>query len=336
MKPTIEEIALKADVSKSTVSRVLNNNPKISDKTRNHVLRIAQELHYFEGNQLEENGKVCLFLVANPNESVAQDEFFSSVFRGISYGCKKLGFHCMVETVRSGDEFDKNLLLMPSIKGIIVGGIPLDDSVSKAVSEVELPIVQIGKYSHLENKVSINNDNFRGGYIAGEKISSSKVKKTVILTGPVSVSTFKDRIDGFKKAVIENDRTLSVEVYEHNRFNEQAGYEMAEKVLKNIKPEDKISIFCTTDWIAKGAMTRIKEKGFKIPEDISLMGFGNLKFSEYLSPSLTTVSLNPYLLGRFAVSSLSDIIDGMNEITSTVYVEPNYVQRDSFRVEEKE
>ncbi len=332
MKPTIEKIAEICNVSKSTVSRVLNNNPRISENTKKRVLEVAQKLHYFDGESAESLGKVCLFLVANPHDSVEQDEFFSSVFKGISFGCKRLGYHCMVETVKKNEMPNENLFSLPSIKGVIVGGIPLSAETTSFLSSCNLPIVQIGKYKNLENHPSINNDNYRGGFLVGETVAKSKFKKVFIVTGPLEVDTFKDRVSGFEKAIRDSGENTELKIIESEEFDEKSGFEAAGKILSSYEKNEGTIIFCTTDWIAKGILERCKLLNIKIPEEVSLIGFGNLKFTEFLTPSLSSVSLNPYLLGRFAVTALSDIVDGAENISGTVFIEPSLILRDSIEI----
>lgn len=322
MKTTLRDIAEYSGFNVSTVSRALNDDKRISDDTKEKILNVAKKLHYFG-----EKNKIILFLIANPISSVRNDDFFSKVLEGILSCTKNFGYHCVVRTIEKNDN-SLGKIFIENISGIIIGGIPMPKNIINLIATSEIPVVQIGHYKGLEHIPSVSNDNFRGGYIAAKKIVERNYKKILVFSGPLNVETFKERFSGVKKYLEEIDRIKDLEIIECQSFDWNDGYEEAKKIVSSIN--QKTAIFCLTDWLAKGVIKALKEEKFEIPQDIGLMGFGNLPFSEHIDPSLTTVTLNPYLLGVFSITVVNEIINKSNNVnTEKILVEPGIIERKS-------
>lgn len=321
MAGTLKDISRITGFSISTVSRALKNDPRISDKTKREILRIARELGYKANIEIG-NNKIMMFLVANPHESMESDEFFSKVQKGILESATKENFHCLVQTISSIEGFDNTLVPLNLIDGIIAGGIPMPDSMKNFLLKIEFPVVLIGKYDGLESFPSVNNDNIRGGYLAGSEILKAYYEKVCVITGPRSISTFSDRIEGFLRSLRERGKsTDDIKIIELEEFDEKAGEKAVlenEKLLRSYRT----ALFCTTDWLAKGALEKLSALGFKIPKEVGLLGFGGLSFCRHITPKISTISLNPYLLGKIAFLMLRELLDGNTEAKGIVFVEP--------------
>lgn len=324
MAGTLKDISKITGFSISTVSRALKNDPRISDKTKREILRVARELGYKTSIEIG-NDKIIMLLVANPHESMESDEFFSKVQKGILENATKENFHYLVQTVSSIEEFDNTLVPLNLVDGIIAGGIPMPESMKNFLLKIELPVVLIGKYDGLESFPSVNNDNIRGGYLAGVEILKTYYEKVCVITGPRSISTFSDRVEGFLKSFKERGKsTDDIKIIELEEFDEKAGKKAVlehEKFLRSYRT----ALFCTTDWLAKGALEELNVLKFKVPKEVGLLGFGGLSFCKHITPKISTVSLNPYLLGKIAFLMLRELLDGNAEAKGVVFVEPTVI-----------
>lgn len=331
MKTTLKEISKVTGVSISTVSRVLKDDPRISERTKRKVLIAAKKMNYHIDIDLESQEKVMMFLVSNPHKSIESDEFFSRVQQGILDSSRKSNYHCLVQSIREKDRFIDEMVPLDLVDGLIVGGIPMPMDLKNFLLGLKIPVVLIGKYKRLEGFPSVNNDNVRGGYIAAQELVKLGYEKITVLTGPTRVSTFGDRLEGFYKGLKEADLPpKSVKVIECNSFEEADGKKTVLRTYRT-PPTEKEAIFCTTDWLAKGAMEAFAKQGIKVPDEIGVMGFGGLEFGKYLTPSLATVALNPYLLGKISMLMLQEAIDNVTESSGTVFVEPRVSLGDSLK-----
>jgi LacI family transcriptional regulator len=329
-KVTLSRIADETNVSVSTVSRVLKGDSRISEGTKYRVLMTAKRLGYLN-SEVSSNGKVILFLVVTSHNSVEADEFFLKVQKGILSGASNNSAHCLVRSISPGERLERSSLPLDLINGVIVGGIPLSDEIQNLILKLKEPVVRIGWYKKLSMLPSVNNDNVRGGYIAAKELHRLGYDRIMILTGNLKVATFRDRVDGFYKALREEDFDESnVELIRCDSFEEDEGYK---KIKTDFAPKKDANsaIFCTTDWLAKGAMEAIKDLGLDIPNDVGIMGFSGLSFTEQLRPSLSTIALNPYLLGRTAYMLLQDIMEDIQEARGSIFVEPTFLERDSLK-----
>ncbi len=330
--PTLREISEITGVAISTVSRVLNNDSRISEATKKKVLRVAKKLGYPGEISSGRGSKVVMFFVSNPHKSIESDEFFSGVQRGILRGAGSSDIHCLVQSIRSKKSFDESLIPLDLVEGLIVGGIPMPDDLKTFLSAMKIPVVLIGKYSGLENLASVNNDNVRGGYLAANEIIKYNYSTVTVITGPRNVSTFADRLEGFFKCLSENSfPTERVKIIECNSFEERDGRMAIERHLRT--PGNREVIFCTTDWLAKGVIEALQDRKVSIPSEIGVIGFGGLDFCKMTSPKITTVALNPYLLGRIAVTMLQELMEGNAESKGVVFAEPFLMEGETLRGE---
>jgi LacI family transcriptional regulator len=337
MKPKLKDIANNAGVSISTVSRVLNQDSRISYKTSIKVLEEVRKLQNLHQPQ-SASKRIFMLLVANPVRSIEDDAFFSRVLDGILSGSTRYGMHCIVRVVKSDEPFDSATIPLELLNGFILAGVNMPDKVIEFVQNTGITTVQIGRHKGYENCSSVNNDNARGGYLAAQVVAELGYRKILILSGALNIPTFSDRINSFKYALIEHgiydDAIITLE---SDGYSETEGYELIKKELPSFRSagnranKKRELIFCVTDWLAKGAYQALRELGISVPSQIGVMGFGNLKFSEYLIPALSTISLNPFLLGKMSLLLLTEKNAGNIEDNEHIYIEPLPILRESTR-----
>lgn len=322
---TLKDIAALTGFSVSTVSRALRNDPRISERTKTVVLWAARQVGYVPSGY--QHLRSISLVVINPHKgSLDSDEFFNSVQRGILDSAVSSNIPCIVNMVQPDNPNSFNIPL-EIINGIIIGGIPMPSFIKKFLQSCQLPVVLIGKYEGLNHLPSVNNDNIRGGFLAAQEILSHGYKNVVVLTGPLGISTFADRVEGAMNAFKRCESFLNkVRVIECKGFDERDGREAIISEREFFKFNPSTAIFATTDWLAKGALEALRTLKISVPQEVGIIGFGGLELCRCTIPQLSSVQLNPYLIGKIAFLLLSELMNGNSECAGTIFVEPTILK----------
>lgn len=325
---TLKDIALFTGFSVSTISRALRNDPRISERTKTTVLWAARQVGYVPNGY--QHLKTIALVVINPHKGLLDsDEFFNSVQKGILDSAVSSNIPCIVNMVQPDNPSSFNVPI-EIINGIIIGGIPMPSFIKKFLQNCQLPVVLIGKYEGLNNLPSVNNDNIRGGLLAAQEILNHGYKNIIVLTGPLGISTFTDRVEGAMNIFKHYESSLNkIRVIECNGFDEKSGKEVIFAEKKFLKDNKGTAIFATTDWLAKGALEAAKSLKMSVPKEVGIIGFGGLELCHCTVPRLSSVRLNPYLIGKIAFLLLSEMINGNKECVGTIFVEPTILKGDT-------
>lgn len=312
MATTIKEVALKANVSIATVSRVLNNDPRVAKQTYDRILHIANQLNY-KPNILARNfvkKKTNLIGLILPE---IIDEFFTEIIKGVDEVLYKNGFYTIVASSHKYRSLKEELLTFTNnglISGLILLAPELKSKVKDVLNQSTIPIVLINPDPELKNFDKISPDNYKGAYeMTKYLIVKKKYSYLVHITGPVKNNDSQLR----KKGFIDACRKYRVQHrVEKGNFSKESGYNCCKKILsEKVKPQ---VIFAGNDMMAIGCYDYIQKAGLKIPQDIGVAGFDDIFVSQYLSPSLTTVRINIEDIGKRAADTLIQRIN--NEIKS--------------------
>lgn len=328
MGTTIKEIAAKARVSIATVSRVINKDPRVTEKTRAHILRIAESLDY-RPNILARSfaqKKSNLIGLILPEIS---DEYFTEVIKGVDEIAFSQNLYTIVASSHKykslHDEvitFTKNGL----ISGLILLVSNLDDKLVSILSKSHLPVVIINSNSKIKKFDRIGIDDYHGSYSMTEYLISKKHYVFLShITGPLDNDDAGLRKNGF----IDACKKYRVKyVIEEGDFSRNGGYNACKKIYKlSHRPQ---VIFAANDMMAIGCYDFLKQMNLKIPQDVAVVGFDDVFVSQYLNPPLTTVRVNIEEVGKKAAGLLLKKIQSNNGIESSVINIPTeLVIRDS-------
>ena len=305
-KITLREIAKLAKVSPATASIVLNDkkNQGISEKTWKNVKKIAKKYNYSGNNKIRRlNKRKFIFFMEefSYNENVA-----SKLLDGFNdYDLKSHQFVFLFNKL-----LDNKKNIFKAIEEFKPDGIIIANSYTKKI-EINLNNLKLSKillncYSNNFNGLTILPDDYNGAKKAVNYLFQNNLKKIpIILSSDTWMKGYRDRLSGWRDAHIENNIDYNDSFIVQPKSNEEnAGYIEAKKLLKKNKKID--AIFCTSDEIAMGSYQAIKEAGFKIPNDISIIGFDNSRISELVKPKLTSVQL-PY--SEMTQKAIKHIID---------------------------
>jgi len=330
MKVTIKDIAKVANVSTATVSKVLNNkDQRISTETRELVLKIAKEKKYIRNSMArslvtKKTNTIGLILpdITNP--------FFPELARGAEDKANEAGY--MIMFANTDDNADKesrylNMLAEKMVDGIILTQSAHKEGNSETLEALKLPIVLIDRDMELKNiKGRVLVDNFNGAYDGVSYLIKKGHKKIAFITGPFSTTTSKDRLKGYEKALTDHNISINRDLIFEGEYKGQWGVQATHMLLD--QKADVDAIFCGNDLIAINVIKTLKKKNIKVPEDIAIVGYDNIQFSEMIEPSLTTVNQPVYEMGYKAVELLIDILEG-KVYEKIIQLETNLVIRES-------
>ncbi|WP_435308249.1 LacI family DNA-binding transcriptional regulator [Sebaldella termitidis] len=306
-KLSIKDIAKRAGVSIATVSRVLNKNGRYSRETEEKILKIIEE----SGYRRNVNAKSLRTKKTQTIGVIVPDitnEFFAKIIQSVERNAMKYDysvFVCNTDEDEAREQMQVKNLLEKFVDGIIyISG------KTKSGEEVEenigIPVVYIDRYISA-SKMYVQSDNKEGGYLATKELLSAGCENIMIIKDFRQISSIISRYEGYKMALKEAGKSVDENLI-HNV--DHVNYEEAKKgVLEKINSGIKFDgIFATNDWMAIGAISALRERKIKIPEEVKIVGFDNMSISEITSPSITTIHQDSEKLGEYATEILMGII----------------------------
>lgn len=329
MKPTIYDIAREAGVSATTVSKVINNKGRISEKTRKKILSIIEELHY-QPNVLASamKGKstytIALLIpdMANP--------VYSEYLKHIEEYGQEHGFSVvMCSTGGSPEKEAKHIALLRQkhVDGFIIASVFKNEAVLKQLMEDKIPIVFFSLQRPELPIASVASDDYLGGYIATEHLLSLGHRRIGIIAEAATVSG-TERTRGYEKALvnagIEVDESLVTPI---NEPTIEGAKQHAKKLLDS--EQRPTAIFGCNDVLAIGTMLAAKELGITLPDELSIMGFDNTVMCNIVEPPLSSVAPPVQEMGRQAMELLIQQIEQKDNMKQRISLLPELVIRRS-------
>ncbi len=329
-KNTIYQVAQKAGVAISTVSRVLNNSPNVSPKTKDKVNEAIRELNFrpqVSARKLASREPQMLAL-AVPSFTTP---FYTEVLKGVKDEIADMDLDIVIYNTGSKNPAEgiENFFNRGTADTVITISIEITDVVHEHLQSSDIPIVLIGSNHPEYNFFDLNNR--KGGFLAGEHLVKQGYKRMGMIMPATNAKPSKDRHAGFTDALkefkmpIEDKFFVRGESTKHAGFTEEAGFEAIYEYEKMGDFPD--AIFCSNDTQAIGAYHAITRLGMKIPEDIAIMGYDNIKFTKYLD--LTTVDQMMYKVGVDATKRLAEIIRNKDSKKVQKTIDPVLVPRNS-------
>lgn len=331
---TIKEIGQLAGVSKTTVSKVINNKDEsISQETRERIQRIIKE-HNYVPNKLAQS------LVTKKTNTIGllipdiRNPFFTDVSRGVEDKAHESGYNVILCNTDEDAEREQSgilTLLERKIDGIIFAASSNTNLDEANYTDISIPTVLIDKnininLENLKGKVRVNN--LDGAYKATKYLLENGHRKILYLSGPNHNEIASDRIGGYRKALEEYNCEWNSENVVIGQFSIEWGFDF----IQSLEGFDFTAIFCANDLIAIGVIKGLQSKGLNVPQDVSVVGFDDIDMANIISPSLTTVRQPSYDIGYKAgeilIKNLENINSNMDSIENMVY-EPELVIRES-------
>jgi LacI family transcriptional regulator len=308
---TLDDIAKIAEVSRATVSRVVNNHSNVSEKTRRKVQKIIDETGYqpnLAARSLVSKQTKLLGLVIPRNiHGFFSDPYFSRLTEGISQACNFFDYTLALFVFHTEDDEQKifpRLTQGRYVDGVIVQATGLGDALVPDVSKWKIPYVFAGR-PLLKTDVSyLDVDNISGACQAVNHLIHHGYHKIGIVTGALNTSVGIDRLEGYRQAHAQRGLEIDTNLIAEGAFTETSAFNAAKRILKH-QPD---AIFAASDSMALGVLRAIKDANLSVPNDVALVGFDDLPPAIQANPQLTTIRQPIRRFGYKAVETLLDII----------------------------
>ena len=315
-KITIDQIAKMAYVSRSVVSRVLNNRPNVSDESRERVLRVIEAYNYTPNATARSlathrSFEICILAPRKPDDVFA-NAFWSLLFLGISEQALKRGYFVSLSMVADEMEgkMNQRVFCGPLFDGYILISRTVLDQLLAAIRQRRIPVVQIGSTPDYEDVPSVDIDNISGACAATEHLIGLGHRNIAAIMGALYNMESIDRLEGYKKALVRHGLPLEDDMVGVGNYSHKSGYDaMATLLTRTPRPD---AVFCANDAMAAGALLAISEAGLSVPHDVAVVGYDNLPGSAYTIPPLTTISQPIHRMGERAADLLIDRIEEVN------------------------
>ncbi len=309
MTVTIKDVAKRAGVSPSTVSRVISNHPRISEETSTRVRKVMKEIGYHPNmmakSLVSRTTSTIAVILPRPADELFQNLFFSEVIRGIVTQSTRSGYDLLMATGTTEREELETVTRL--VRGRRVDGILLlysraNDPVVAMLKEADFPFAIIGRNEEYPDILTIDNDNVQASYDATRHLISQGHERIGFVSGPPNLIVSRDRLAGYTKAMREAGLALRPDWIVEGEFLQESGYR-AMSLLMGL-PERPTALVVIDDVVTFGIVRGLVELGYSVPKDLSLVSFNNIVFSELATPPITSIDIGIYQLGYTASQEL--------------------------------
>ena len=307
-KVNIQDIAQEANVSISTVSRVLNNGTSVTEAKRKAVLQAVADLDYqpnvaaqaLAGGQTKTVGVITQD-ISSP--------FYDAILRGVRHGFEGSGYFPIFTDGRwqvAKEQKAIQTLLARRVDGLIIlGGCSPEDALQKLAGQV--PLIIIGRSLPSLTNQCLALDNFAGSYKATQHLIELGHQRIAHIAGILSHQDAVERRAGYKQALADAGLESDPELIIEGDFQEQSGVLAVEMLLTRTRPFS--AIFASNDQMACGVLLGLYRRGIRVPDDVSVIGFDDQRMSAYTTPPLTTVRQPAIEIGETAAQILLHLLN---------------------------
>lgn len=311
MRITMDEIAKLAGVSKATVSRVLNDSEcGVGEQTRVRVKKIAEELGYSVEQTEKKNVSFTRYIalilpdITNP--------FFADLAKSVEDSLRRKGYSLVLANTDFSEDNEAAQIRELMVKRL--EGILLVPSGIRAREEHDLPrryqipmVLMDRKLEGISDIPGVYSNNEYASVISCEHLIRKGARDIVFISGPLNVSTSIERFEGYKAVLAQHSIPFRPEMCRHGSYTVESGYNAVLELERS--GISYSAILAANDLMALGALKAVREFGYRVPEDVQIIGFDNIEFSQYCEPSLSTMQQPTFDMGAKAVELLTGIIE---------------------------
>lgn len=323
MKPTIRDVAKKANVSVSTVSRVINQKGYVHEETKELVNKIIADLGFIP-NQLarsltNRSSKIIGVIVPHIGPS-----FYGELLEGIESQASAYGYKIMF--CHTQDDPDRELEYLKFFEQYNIEGLIIASNFSNRdkLAELNIPVITV---DHIldETIPSITSDNVKGGTLAAKKLIAGGSKNILVFRGPSFLLTTMERTIGFLN--VTKKHQLFVDFFDFDLLNPDI--KLLEEVITNNPQVD--GIFTFSDTLAFATLNILQKLGKRVPEDVALIGYDNTPFCKWVTPTITTVHQSINFMGKQSFVNLTRLIRGVELESLHDIIDVKLIERASTR-----
>lgn len=289
MKVTISDVARAAKVSRSTVSRVLNDDPRVHPYTRYRVKRSIKELGYRPNaiaRMLKQNRSFTIAVLVDQLNSY----FSACTLEGIEGFARKNGYNLLLGVSRENEAIEERYMSLfedRQIEGIVVVRSWVHE-LHSVFKDSDIPVVLVYCFSHEPDLDCVIPDDYQGAHVATKHLIEHGHTRIGFINGPADWKACTDRLHGYKTALEQVGIEFSQELVRYGGWESLDGYKAAKDLLAGEKPT---AIFAANDYIAVGVIEAANEMGMSVPGDLAVVGYDDREPAKYVNPPLTTVRL---------------------------------------------
>lgn len=334
MAVTIKDIAKIADVSPSTVSRVIDGNPRISSETTEKIKKVMQKLDYHPNmlarSLARKNTKIIGTLMPGTKENAFKHPFFPEILRGITSQAYSCGYNILVSSAATSH--DEMKIIWDFAKNGIAEGLILmtsrhNDEVIRGLLDMSFPFVLVGNPEGYEHISWVDNNNVEAGYRLTGHFIANGCTRIAFLGLSDEYLVVRDRFEGYRQALADNNLAYDETLVVRGAFMGGEGGRMMEELLS--RSGTVTGVIAADDYMAFDAVRVLNRRGIRVPEDVLVAGFNNTPLADYFTPTLTSVDINAHELGEKAFQLIRAEIEEKDDTPKSALVGINVVTRES-------
>jgi DNA-binding LacI/PurR family transcriptional regulator len=329
----IDKVAKLAHVSRSVVSRVLNNHPNVSDEARVRVMKVVKKYNYRPNAVARSLATQSTYQIGVLTSRIEDESlgngYWTLLYLGIFEECIRRGYYVRLSFYSSSmsDELHEHLLNPHQLDGVICLNEEVTDLTVDTLADKDIPIVLVGHNPKHPDISSVDVDNYDGAYTATKHLIDLGHTQIGGIFGDQNVEETEHRIRAYREALKDHGLDVRDDYISVGSYTQQDGYNTLNLWTENHK--QMTAVFCASDTIAMGGMLALHEKGVSVPGQFSVVGFDGLPISRYMIPPLTTIEQPTYGKGERAAQLLIDKIKNLDEKVIQENLKPKLVIRKS-------
>lgn len=330
MSVQIKDVARKAGVSLTTVSRVLNNEKYVSDRLKNKVLEAIEELNYTPNHIARSlvRKKTNLFGVIVPDIT---SSFYSTILSSIEEAAGDYGYNLLVCNIMEDEEKELKYLNIFSemrVEGIIIMHEKINNEIKRFLEKTEIPIIFSSVKPINQKYPSVIVDDYKAAYDATKYLIDLGHERIALLGGDMrDITSGQNRYVAFRNALTTHGSDVMYEYIKFGDYKMNSGYELMQELLQ-CDPMPT-AVFAVSDDMAVGAMNCVRDNQLSVPEDISIIGFDGSKFTEIVRPRLTSMEQPIHQMGLETVHALLRLIEEPGSVKQDIILQHELVIRES-------
>jgi len=326
-KVSITDVAKHAGVSITTVSRVINKVATVTSVNQAKVEKAIADLHYepdANAQRLAKGVSNAIGFVIPGYPGIFYSFYAIELIRGIGHACEELNLDLIFHITNGFNDLNTG-----SVGGVVFADIIENRRQIEAALKIGIPCMVINNIVEDLDVSYIGVDNARGGEIAAEYLTALGHQRLAMITGSLQTQSGKHRLEGFCRYLEKVGISLSADYIYEGDYSRRSAWEGMEKFLSFEHKQPPTAIFVSSDDMALEAISVIMERGLKVPEDISIIGFDDNPSALYGSVALTTIRQPLFRMAEQAVKCLNTLMQGQNNSLIKHILEPELVVRDS-------